>query len=516
MIHSKLTSKRDQVSWDCSGERPDCKSPAYRLAPGVRCCIRDDGVELLGLYPLKSILLKKAWKPIFDRMPAKGEICFDQIKALVPTAADLDVEIFFNRLVRKGFLERRGSLPIKSRPFVSIIIPVHNRPEEIKACLAAFETLDYPKNRYEIIVVDDASRDHTPQVIKTFHNVKAVFLEQNRQAAFCRNLAAEKAGGDILAFIDSDCICTPQWLNQLIPAFNDPCVAAVGGQIDSVYKDSALDQYETVKSSLIMGNREKQSQPSDQLFYVPSCNLLVKRDVFLKAGGFNERLYVGEDVDLCLRLQDAGHCIEFRPQGRIYHKHRNRVAAFCKRRFEYGTSEPLLQSLHKNRPKQIYLPPLSILFWAAIVAGIFSGSVLFWGLGALMVLFQSFSANRKLMSRKPASRPNIPAASFPRAVIRGHAAFFYHTGAMVSRYYLVPGLALIFFFPAGAGAILLLHLMCGLVEYHLKKASLGGIRFMVYFTLEQVSYQAGVWYGCARYKNWRAVNPKIIFRKDIP
>ncbi len=488
-----------------------CTLPAYRLSPGVRCCIRDDGVELLRLYPLKSILLKKAWKPVFNRMPAKGEICFDQIKALVPAAADPDIEGFFNRLVRKGFLERRGNLPIKSHPFVSVIIPVHNRPEEIKTCLAAFEALDYPRNRYEIIVVDDASSDHTPQVIKTFHNVMAVFLEQNRQAAFCRNLAAEKAGGDILAFIDSDCICTPQWLNDLIPAFNDPCVAAVGGRIDSVYKDSALDQYETVKSSLIMGNRERQSQPSDRMFYVPSCNLLVKREVFLEANGFNERLYVGEDVDLCLRLQDAGHRVEFRPEGRIYHKHRNRVAAFCKRRFEYGTSEPLLQSLHKNRPKQIYLNPLSILFWAAVLAGLFGGSVLFWGLAALMVVFQSVSAGRKLQSR-----PDIPAAAFVLAVLRGHAAFFYHIGAMVSRYYLIPGLALIFFFPAGAGAILLLHLMCGLAEYRLKQASLGRILFLFYFTLEQVSYQAGVWVGCARYNNRRAVNPEITFRRDIP
>lgn len=489
--------------------------PAYRLASNVRCHIRDDGILLIRLFPLKSIRLKKIWKPVVDLIQSDGEISFDQIRAFVPEAAGRDIDRFFNGLVRKGFLERRGSLPLAHHPFVSIIIPVHNRPDEIKACLGAFKTLDYPKERYEIIVVDDASSDHTPQMIETFNHVKAVFLKHNRQAAFCRNLAAQKARGDILAFIDSDCICSPQWLKELIPAFNDPLVTAVGGKIDSFYTASGLDQYEAVKSSLIIGNRERQSKPSDQMFYVPSCNLLVKKDVFLQAKGFNDRLYVGEDVDLCLRLQDAGHRIEFRPEGRIYHKHRNRLAAFCKRRFEYGTSEPLLQTLHENRPKQLYLPPAGVLFWAVLLAGLISVSVPFLlsglGIAVLLALFQAFSSRRN-----PKAHPDIPAISYLQAVVRSHAALFYHLGAMVSRYYLIPGVILAFFFPAAALVTLLLHLMCGLTEHRLKQASFGGVLFIFYYTLEQVSYQAGVWFGCARYRNWRAVNPKLMFKKDRP
>ncbi len=116
-----------------------------------------------------------------------------------------------------------------------MIIPVRNRPREIEDCLFSLGKLDYPESKIEIIVVDDASTDHTPQVASEFP-VRLISLRDNRQAPYCRNLAAKNAIGEILAFIDSDCLADPFWLKELISAFKDARVAAVGGRVASWFQ----------------------------------------------------------------------------------------------------------------------------------------------------------------------------------------------------------------------------------------------------------------------------------------
>jgi len=345
------------------------KRLAYRLPQRVMLHTVHDSLVLIRNFPLKSIRLHTTWKAAFKLLSSGSFVTLEKIVQYIKGVDSESVEIFLNDLVRKGFLELEGVSLVTDPPFVSVIIPVRNRPEEIKACLQSLVGLDYPLEKFEIIVVDDASTDHTPEVIKEF-NLHLISLKENKKASFCRNLAAQKAKGDILAFIDSDCISDPLWLSELIPAFKDPAIGAVGGRVDSFFNTSVLDKYEQVKSSLIMGTHAKRSQKNENFFYVPSCNLLVKKDLFLKIDGFKEELVVGEDVDLCWRLQDAGYHVEFRPSGKIFHKHRNTIGPFCHRRFEYGTSEPLLQILHENRGKRLLLPVWGSLFWSVVLLSI--------------------------------------------------------------------------------------------------------------------------------------------------
>ena len=198
------------------------------------------------------------------------------------------------------------------------------------------------------MVVDDASDDHSPDIVKQF-DVNLISLKINQKAPYCRNLAAGKAKGDILAFVDPDCTADTKWLSHLIEAFHDPRVGAGGGGgIDGFFKTGKLDRYELANSSLIIGTHIKRSSDTNKIFYVPTCNLLVKKDLFITLGGFNPKLLVGEDVDLCWRIQNAGSEVEFRPNGTVFHRHRNKLAPFCQRRFDYGTSEPLLQKLHPD------------------------------------------------------------------------------------------------------------------------------------------------------------------------
>jgi mycofactocin system glycosyltransferase len=348
---------------------------------------------------LKTIVLHQTWRAIFNLFTQNNFVPIDAILPLIEPPLAERAEGFLDELVRKGFLERDGLSAISEYPFISIVIPVRNRPEDINACLRSLEQLDYPSDKMEIIVVDDASDDHTPDVATQF-GISVIKLKKHKQASYCRNLGAEKAKGDILAFMDSDCLADPLWLRELVPAFKDRTVGAVGGKVDAYFDRKGLDRYEKVKSSLNVSTRFRRSGGTDRFFYVPSCNFLSRRDLFLMLGGFRKDLHVGEDVDFCWRIQDSGYHVEYRPHGRVFHKHRNSIGSFCSRRFDYGTSEPMLQQLHPERSKQMAFPPGASLFWSIAVFAIILNSFLFLFLCAFLLFADAYDKSlRAALSR---------------------------------------------------------------------------------------------------------------------
>jgi mycofactocin glycosyltransferase len=356
-------------------------------------------------------------------------------------------------------------------------------------------------------VVDDASEDHTPQVVSTFP-VHLISLAKRSQASFCRNLGAQQARGEILAFIDSDCRADALWLRELVPAFRGPAIGVVGGLVDSIFQAKAVDRYEKVKSSLNMGPWFKRSEEMDRFFYVPSCNLLTRKDLFVKLGGFRTDLHVGEDVDYCWRVQDRGYKVEYRPRGKIFHRHRNTLWGFCSRRFDYGTSEPQLQQLHRARPKALLLPPAASLFWLLAALSVLEAEGALLGLCGLVALIDSGAAIRKLRTRL------IPVRAYEvlLAVLRSYLAFLFHTCAFVSRYYLFWTLPLTLYFPEAGVAMIGAHLLSGVGEYLIRRPRLDPLSFLFLFTLEQISYQAGVWWACAKRKFFGPVNPRLFIR----
>jgi mycofactocin system glycosyltransferase len=468
------------------------------------------GVILVLDFPFRAIRVNQCWSAAI-RLLAEGS--FIPLEKLIPRKDPQEpekVEFFLDGLVREGFLERRGFAGMGTHPLVSVIVPVRNRPIDIEACLRALQQLRYPRERLEIIIVDDASQDTTPEVISCFP-VKRMTLNEHKQASYCRNLAARESKGEIVAFVDSDCRVHPDWLSELVPCFRDRSLAAVGGLVDSELEKSALDRYEKVKSSLHMGFRLRRSTGNEPFFYVPSCNLLVRRGPFLKLGGFREDLHVGEDVDLSWRLRDAGYQIEYRPFGVVYHRHRNQLRTFCARRFDYGTSEPMLQQLHPERIKQIPFPLGGAAFWGIVALALFSAFMPLVGLAGLILL-----ADCQLRSRR-LKRKEIPfrKGTLIFAVLRSYFAFLYQFSAFVSRYYLL-WCPVVFVVSPVAGAIVLgMHLLTGSIEFCIKRADLNLPVFLWYHTLEQLSYQAGVWWGCLRGLCFKPVNPRVVLKTEF-
>jgi mycofactocin system glycosyltransferase len=478
---------------------------AYRLRKNVSIPETDGNVQLVLSYPLKSVRIHPYWRNLFKHLSNQEFSSFESIRSITVRRNPEEVEFFLNDLVRKGFLERRGVSALSDDWFVSVIIPVRNRHDDIDACLQSLTELDYPDDKLEIIVVDDASTDQTPDVV-SHHPVRLICLNQHKQASYCRNLAAQNARGDLLAFIDSDCRAGSAWLRELVPAFKDPQLGALGGVVDSYFDENGLDRYEKVKSSLNVSTWFKRSQKNDPFFYLPACNLLVRRHLFLELGGFKEELVVGEDVDLCWRIRKNGYQIEYRPEGRVYHKHRNQVFSFCRRRFDYGTSEPLLNKLHPEKIKKLCFPPLISLFWSSLLLSLAPGFHPLVVVSAGAVVADTIQKRFKIKRRKIP----VKVSSLLSSVLRSYLAFLHHIASFVSRYYLFPSLIILPIAPPVFTAIVMLHLLAGSVDYVIKRPQLNLISFLYYFSLEQLAYQWGVWWGCFKHICFRPIVPKIV------
>lgn len=484
----------------------------FRLRSSARYHRLPNGkTALVLLFPLRAAFIHEIWHPVLACLGDGVWMPLERIAEATPHISPRQLELFLNTLIRKGYVAREGFplLDEADYPAVSVIVPVRNRPEEISACLRSLIDLDYPAEKLEIIVVDDASEDATPEAVTRFPEARLLRMQQHRQASFCRNRAAEIARGEILAFIDSDCLADPTWLKELVPAFRDTSLGALGGWVDGTFEEKGLDRYEKVKSALNMGAWFKRSELTEHFFYVPTCNFLVRRDAFLNLGGFREPLHVGEDVDFCWRLQDAEYSLEYRPMGRVSHNHRNRLAAFCARRFDYGTSEPVLQQLHTGRVKTLYLPWSESLFWLFVILSILLQTTLPLLLGAGLLLTDGIKKHGKLKTRQiPVTRRQIY-----MAIIRDYLSFVYHCCSFISRYYLVVVPVVLLLSPLTAAVMIGMHLTAGIVEYTVKKPRLNPISFLLFFTLEQASYQSGVWWECIQRVNFHPVLPRVIHKR---
>ncbi|MBU6435334.1 MAG: glycosyltransferase family 2 protein, partial [Nitrospirae bacterium] len=120
----------------------------------------------------------------------------------------------------------------QERPFISIVIPTYNRPEQLSVCLRACSRLDYPHDRFEVIVVDDGGVTPLDEVANQFRDLLTLKLlrQENAGPATARNRGAFEAAGEFLLFTDDDCAPAPDWLTTLAAQFSASPDCAVGGE----------------------------------------------------------------------------------------------------------------------------------------------------------------------------------------------------------------------------------------------------------------------------------------------
>ena len=462
----------------------------YRLADGISVKATPEGGVLLSSRPLRMLRLNQSLLALARRLEE------DWLAPQTPAESSV-----LETLAKRGFVQRRRP-PLhpgaEQLPTVSVVIPVKDRADELRNCLTSLHMLNYPRHRLEIVVVDDGSSDNSAAVAR---ELGAVLVESGAVGggpALARNRGAQSASGEILAFIDSDCIASPQWLVELLPVFAEANVAAVGGLVDGMYDDSALDRYEAVMSSLNLGGREMSGSAGDDTFYLPSCNLLVRKQAFMAANGFRTALQVGEDVDLTWRLRDAGWQIVYLPEGTVCHAHRSKLWPFMKRRFDYGTSEGLLKQLHPGRGKKMVLPAVLTVILGLLVGALVARSLLLLPLAAAVLLADTALATRKIRAQQfPFTLLQILLAR-----VRAVGSLSYYLGYHLLRYYLLPFLLVALFYPPAGVLLLGVAGGVGLVDYRVRKPRMSLPAFYLYHFLEQLAYGTGVFWGCLRMKSF--------------
>jgi glycosyltransferase involved in cell wall biosynthesis len=182
---------------------------------------------------------------------------------------------------------------------VSVIIPALNEEEMIGRCLGNLAESHFPASAFEVVLVDNGSTDRTVEVAESFASrLRLTILRRpGVTISALRNLGAAAAKGNILAFLDADCLVPPNWLELACSNLASEESGVIGGYID-IPKDSRW----VARAWYRVGYAPK----NGVVTYVPSGNMLVRRTNFLRIGGFNEALKTSEDCELCFRAREAG------------------------------------------------------------------------------------------------------------------------------------------------------------------------------------------------------------------
>jgi O-antigen biosynthesis protein len=227
-------------------------------------------------------------------------------------------------------------------PRVSVVVCAHNEEALIGRCLESLDRCAYPD--LEVIVCDDGSTDDTRAIAETFPfevlTLPHVGLSRARTEGF------QAATGEVIAYLDADAECHPEWPYHLVLSLTDDRVMATGGPNvpppDAPFTERAVDQSPGGPIHVLVSD--------DRAEHVPGCNMAFRREALAELGGFDPIFTAaGDDVDVCWRLLDAGHEIAFAPAAQIRHHRPSSVRTYFRQQRSYGRAERLLQGRHRHR-----------------------------------------------------------------------------------------------------------------------------------------------------------------------
>ncbi len=245
---------------------------------------------------------------------------------------------------------------------VSIIIPTYNHKEILRETLEFLFNQSYPKENYEIVIVDDGSTDGTEKMINSLSPpCRLVYLHQDRKGpAIARNLGIKNARGKIIVFIDSDIFSSPDFINEHVKFHRRFGNVVVSGP--TVRTDKLKDVFSDIKRRKF---RESLAWSGPSLI---TSNLSVKKEFLLKVGGFDGE-FVGmgwHDWELGLRLKKLGLKVKRNVEAIVYHYKRKRrlsdIPFLCEKRREQGVNAVLYYKKHPGLKVKLGIRPQSLIF----------------------------------------------------------------------------------------------------------------------------------------------------------
>jgi GT2 family glycosyltransferase len=231
----------------------------------------------------------------------------------------------------------------------SVIIPTHNRAAQLANCLCALARLDYPRDRFEVIVVDDASETPLDDALARVPPELQVTLIRQAQAgpAAARNAGARCARGELLAFTDDDCAPAPDWLAAFEARLHAAPKAALGGRTINAL---SANPYSIASQMLISYLYAYYNADPDRAHFFASNNFAVAREPFLAIGGFDASFpRAAEDRDFCDRWIFQGRALTYVPDAVVYHAHLLTFGSFLRQHWYYGRSAYHFHELRAQR-----------------------------------------------------------------------------------------------------------------------------------------------------------------------
>ena len=240
----------------------------------------------------------------------------------------------------------------------SIIVPVYNRPDEVDELLASL--LHQEEKDFEVIVVEDGSQVPCGDVCQRYAGRMELryYEKPNSGPGQSRNYGAERAKGEYLLILDSDVVVPPGYLKAISEELERQPADAFGGpdcshpSFTDIQKAISYSMTSFFTTGGIRGGKKKLDK-----FYPRSFNMGIRRDVYLRLGGFS-RMRFGEDIDFSIRIFQAGcHCRLF-PGAWVWHKRRTDFRKFWRQVFNSGIARINLYKKYPDSLKLVHLLPM--------------------------------------------------------------------------------------------------------------------------------------------------------------
>lgn len=256
----------------------------------------------------------------------------------------------------------------------SFIIPVYNRPQEIKELLESFTKLEFSKS-YEIVIVEDGSSETSEAIVSSFSEVLKIsyFYKENSGPGASRNSGMERAKGNYFIILDSDCLLPPHYLEVVNDFLNINFYHCYGGADAAHASFTSLQKaINYVMTSFYTTGGIRGSEKSISNFEPRSFNMGISKEAFSKTEGF-AKIHPGEDPDLSQRILKQGFKTTFIPNAFVYHKRRISWRKFYTQVKKFGMVRPILNKWHPQASKITFWFPTCFVFFtlASIVLAIF-------------------------------------------------------------------------------------------------------------------------------------------------
>jgi len=251
---------------------------------------------------------------------------------------------------------------------ISFIIPVYNRPAEIEELLRSLSL--QTRKGFEVIVVEDGSTLSSKAVVEKYGKQLNIsyFFKENSGPGLSRNYGCERAKGDYVIFLDSDCVLPEDYFKTVEDALQANYTDAFGGP-DRAHADFTKFQ-KAINFSMtsflttggIRGGNEKMGK-----FHPRSFNMGFSLKVFEATGGFSNMRF-GEDVDLSIRILEQGFQTQLIREAFVFHKRRTTLRQFFKQVYNSGIARINLHKRHPGTLKLVHSAPAIFTLGVAVLA----------------------------------------------------------------------------------------------------------------------------------------------------